>query len=137
VGQRAKAGLFQQSRGEVNLSWLRLESMNAVAAGIFPDAGDNSFSGAASEVSRCDTCNGAFGMGQGNGGANMGNNCDPDELDVLRSVDSYQEMESNLSCLRSLVCDLLKTNQELRDALADAEIDARWGEGRLSSDAVP
>jgi hypothetical protein len=51
-------------------------------------------------------------------GENMGSNCEPDEN--LWSVDSYKEMEYRLHSLRSLVCDLLRTNQELRDALLDA-----------------
>ena len=38
----------------------------------------------------------------------------------LWSTDSYEEMEWKLKSLRSLLCDLLKTNQELRDALLDA-----------------
>jgi len=50
----------------------------------------------------------------------MDNNREPDETDTLWSVDSYQEMEYRIHSLRSLVCDLLKTNQELRDALTDA-----------------
>lgn len=33
------------------------------------------------------------------------------------SIDSFRDMEHQLNSLRSLVCDLLKTNQELRDAL--------------------
>jgi hypothetical protein len=75
-------------------------------------------------------------MSQGNNGANMGCNCDPDEMDDLQSANSSREVEGKLSCLRSLVCDLLKTNQELRNALATTEIDARWREERLSSDNV-
>ncbi len=66
----------------------------------------------------------------------MDNNCDPDETDHLPSMDSYREMESRLGCLRSLVCDLLKTNQELRNALADAETEAGWSEGRLWPDTA-
>ncbi len=34
--------------------------------------------------------------------------------------DSYLEMEDTLRSLRSLICDLLKTNQELRTALIKA-----------------
>ena len=37
--------------------------------------------------------------------------------------DSYLEMEQRLASLRSLVCDLLKTNQELRQILLEAGID--------------
>jgi hypothetical protein len=36
------------------------------------------------------------------------------------SSDSYLEMEDTLRSLRSLICDLLKTNQELRTALIKA-----------------
>jgi hypothetical protein len=54
----------------------------------------------------------------------MGSNCEPDETDNIWSVDSYKEMEYRLNSLRSLVCDLLKTNQELRDALLDAHCGA-------------
>ncbi|MCU1249106.1 MAG: hypothetical protein JWQ49_2135 [Edaphobacter sp.] len=32
-------------------------------------------------------------------------------------IKSFLEMEHRLNSLRSLVCDLLKTNQELREAL--------------------
>jgi hypothetical protein len=59
----------------------------------------------------------------GNHGENMGSNCEPDETDGIWSVESYKEMEYRLHSLRSLVCDLLKTNQELRDALFDARIE--------------
>jgi hypothetical protein len=56
----------------------------------------------------------------------MGSNCEPDEtVNHLWDTDSYKEMESKLHCLRSLVCDLLKTNQELRDALLDARSDVQ------------
>jgi hypothetical protein len=37
--------------------------------------------------------------------------------DDCRSIDSFLEMEHMLRSLRLLVCDLLKTNQELREAL--------------------
>jgi hypothetical protein len=36
------------------------------------------------------------------------------------SIDPHSEMESKLKSLRALVCDLLKTNQELRTALLEA-----------------
>ena len=58
----------------------------------------------------------------GNSGENMDNNCKPQETDDLMSG-SYKEMEYRLTSLRSLVCDLLKTNQELRSALLDVGID--------------
>jgi hypothetical protein len=65
--------------------------------------------------------------GVGNHGENMGSNCERDETDSIWSVESYQEMEYRLHSLRSLVCDLLRTNQELRDALFDASIDIQRG----------
>jgi hypothetical protein len=37
--------------------------------------------------------------------------------DDCRSIDSFLEMEHRLKSLRLLICDLLKTNQELREAL--------------------
>jgi len=54
----------------------------------------------------------------------MGSNYEPDETCYLRSFDSYQEMKYKFQALRSLVCDLLKTNQELRSALLDAKSSA-------------
>jgi hypothetical protein len=41
----------------------------------------------------------------------------PHATDDRWSIDSFLEMEHRLNSLRSLVCELLKTNQELRDAL--------------------
>jgi hypothetical protein len=56
-----------------------------------------------------------------------GENMDSDEVlnpaDHPGSVDSYRELQSELKSLRSLVCDLLKANQELRVALLEAGID--------------
>jgi hypothetical protein len=52
----------------------------------------------------------------------MGNNREPNAADSRRNIDSHQEMEYRLNSLRSLVCDLLRTNQELRFALPDAKI---------------
>jgi hypothetical protein len=66
---------------------------------------------------------GTAAAGVGNHGENMGSNCEPDETDHIWSVESHREMEFTLHSLRSLVCDLLRTNQELRDALFDARID--------------
>jgi hypothetical protein len=48
---------------------------------------------------------------------NMGNNEKLDATGNRMGIDSYQEMEYRLDSLRLLVCDLLKTNQELRNAL--------------------
>jgi hypothetical protein len=56
----------------------------------------------------------------GDHGENMGSNGEPDETDNLWSIDSHKEMEYRLNSLQSLVCDLLRTNQELRDALFEA-----------------
>jgi hypothetical protein len=58
----------------------------------------------------------------GNNGENMDTNGKLDATGNRSSMDSYQETEYRLASLRSLVCDLLKTNQELRDALK-AKID--------------
>jgi hypothetical protein len=44
----------------------------------------------------------------------------PHATDDRWSIDSFLEMEHRLNSLRSLVCDLLKANQELRDALLKA-----------------
>jgi hypothetical protein len=38
-----------------------------------------------------------------------------------RRIDACLEMELQLKSLRSLLCDLLKSNQELRTALRDAK----------------
>jgi len=51
----------------------------------------------------------------------MGKYEEPDMAGNPSNVDSRQEMEYSLSSLRSLVCDLLKANQELRYALLDAK----------------
>ena len=49
------------------------------------------------------------------------NSCEiPHASDNRWSIDSSVEMEHRLNSLRSLVCDLLKTNQELRLALLEA-----------------
>jgi len=45
------------------------------------------------------------------------------ETDEFLEIGAYQEIEYRLRSLRALVCDLLKTNQELRSALLDAGID--------------
>jgi hypothetical protein len=44
----------------------------------------------------------------------------PHATDDSRSIESFLEMERRLNSLRSLVCDLLKANQELREALLKA-----------------
>lgn len=51
----------------------------------------------------------------------MANKFKPAETDDLWSISSYKEMQHKLTSLRSLVCDLLKTNQELRNALLSTE----------------
>jgi hypothetical protein len=72
----------------------------------------------------------------GDNGENMDNHWEPHETDELRDIGAYQEMEYRLKSLRALVCDLLKTNQELRSALLDAGIDMLGGE-KASSRAKP
>jgi hypothetical protein len=66
----------------------------------------------------------------------MNSHCEPHEIDALCDTNSYNEMEYRLKSLRSLVSDLLKTNQELRNALLDAGIDTRGRKG-ASSRATP
>ena len=57
----------------------------------------------------------------------MGSNCEPDETENnLWNTDSYKEMEFRLNSLHSLVFDLLKTNQELRDALVNARSEVQF-----------
>ena len=63
-----------------------------------------------------------------NNGEIMDNHNQPHETDDLWGISSYQEMEYRLKSLRSLVCDLLKTNQELRHALRDARMDPHGGD---------
>jgi hypothetical protein len=67
---------------------------------------------------------------------NMDNHWEPHKTDDLRDIGAYQEMEYRLMSLRALVCDLLKTNQELRSALLDAGIDTLGGKA-ASSRAKP
>jgi hypothetical protein len=56
-----------------------------------------------------------------------GENMEPHESDEHRDSGAYQEMEYRLKSLRALVCDLIKTNQELRGALLEAGIDMHGG----------
>ena len=67
-----------------------------------------------------------------NNGEIMDNHNQPHETDDLWGISSYQEMEYRLKSLRALVCDLLKTNQELRSALLDAGIDMLGGKAASS-----
>jgi hypothetical protein len=62
----------------------------------------------------------------------MDNHWEPHETDDLPDIGAYQEMEYRLKSLRALVCDLLKTNQELRSALLDAGIDKLGGKAASS-----
>ena len=55
-----------------------------------------------------------------NNGENMDSCEEPHATDIRWSMDSYMEMELKLKSLRLLICDLLKTNQELRAALVEA-----------------
>lgn len=61
------------------------------------------------------------------------------ETETSLSMESYKEMEYRLSCLRSLVCDLLKANQDLRDALLGAGIAPRDDKDRnhVESGSIP
>lgn len=53
-------------------------------------------------------------------GENLGKNCEHYETDD-RCGDAFdKEMEYRIESLRQLVCDLLKTNQDLREALMEA-----------------
>jgi hypothetical protein len=65
----------------------------------------------------------------GNYGETMGNYAAPMATCTCSSIDSYQEAAYELSSLRLLVCDLLKANQELRNALLKAKIDMPRSEG--------
>ncbi|MBB5338131.1 hypothetical protein HDF12_003013 [Edaphobacter lichenicola] len=60
----------------------------------------------------------------------------PHTTDNRWSNDSYLEMDHRLNSLRSLVCDLLKTNQELRQALLEARSGVSEDQGSRSSDAL-
>jgi hypothetical protein len=55
-----------------------------------------------------------------NFGENMDSCEEPHATDNRSSLDSSLEMQRRLNSLTSLVCDLLKTNQELRHALLEA-----------------
>jgi hypothetical protein len=68
----------------------------------------------------------------GDNGENMDNHWEPHETDEHQDIGAYREMEYRLKSLRALVCDLLKTNQELRSALLDAGIDMRGGKAASS-----
>ena len=72
---------------------------------------------------------GIYGLAPYDNGENMDNNYEQDEICHLRSFDSYQEMQYKFRSLRSLVCDLLKTNQELRNALVEARSGAHCSDG--------
>jgi hypothetical protein len=73
----------------------------------------------------------------GQGAENMNHHYEPHEKNALCGTNSCQEMEYRLKSLRSLVCDLLKTNQELRNALLDAGIDTRGREAETSRATPP
>jgi hypothetical protein len=68
----------------------------------------------------------------GDNGENMDNHWEPHKTDEHRDIDAYQEMEYRLTSLRALVCDLLRTNQDLRSALLDAGIDMLGGKAASS-----
>jgi hypothetical protein len=66
-------------------------------------------------------------------GENMENREEPRAPDTPCSGGCCQELKGKVDSLSSLVCDLLKTNQELRDALIEARAGAqRSGESTLS-----
>jgi hypothetical protein len=52
--------------------------------------------------------------------------------DTRDTMDSILEMEHRLNSLRLLVCELLKTNQELRDALQEARSGGSDAQGTSS-----
>jgi hypothetical protein len=62
----------------------------------------------------------------------MDNHWELHKTNELRDIGAYQEMDYRLKSLRALVCDLLKTNQELRSALLDAGIDLHGGKAAIS-----
>jgi hypothetical protein len=66
---------------------------------------------------------------------NMNSREVPHTTDNRWSHDSCLEMDHRLNSLRSLVCDLLKTNQELRQALVEARSGVPKDKGSQSSDA--
>jgi hypothetical protein len=66
----------------------------------------------------------------------MDNHWELHTTDEHRDIGAYHEMEYRLKSLRALVCDLLKTNQELRNALLAAGIDMLGGKA-ASSRAKP
>jgi len=55
----------------------------------------------------------------------------PDTTGHNSSADSYREMEYKLNTLRSVVCDLLKMNQQLRDTLLAAKLAVPHERGTL------
>lgn len=65
---------------------------------------------------------------------NMNSREVPHSTDNRWSNDSCLEMDHRLNSLRSLVCDLLKTNQELRQALVEARSGVSADQGLQSSD---
>jgi len=112
------------------------QNMDAAIPGVFSMGADTSFTRTVAGTSPSGICQriaastprSAWELAVrtiGDNRAKMSNSCEPDETDNLPSMESYREMESRLNCLRSLVCDLLKTNQELRSAVVDAKLDAR------------
>ncbi len=60
-----------------------------------------------------------------NNGANM-HSCEAPRANTnSRSIDSRLELKHRLNSLSSLVCDLLRTNQELRHALLEAKVNTQ------------
>ena len=63
-------------------------------------------------------------------GNNMDNYAEPNASNSRSSIDANREMEYRLNSLHALVCDLLKTNQELRGALEQAREDVSRIQGQ-------
>jgi hypothetical protein len=80
-------------------------------------------------IGPCDRVPGNFTVRTlSNNGDNM-DSCEiPQATDIRGSIDSCLEMELQLKSLRLLICDLLKTNQELRAALeAKSDVQNNYG----------
>jgi hypothetical protein len=61
----------------------------------------------------------------------MSHNGQPDATGQSSSMENYREMEQNLNVLRSVVCELLQDNQQLREALLAAKTNPPQGRETL------
>ena len=61
----------------------------------------------------------------------MSPNGQPDATGQTSSTDTDREMEQTLNVLRSVVCDLLQANQQLREALLAAKTNPPHARGTL------